>query len=368
MAGEAPTTSATSPVSDIDPLTDARWTAFLDRRDESVVYHHPAWLRVLSGEYGRPVLGLAAQRAGGELCGVLPLMWTRGIPVVPAAVAGPRLASLPRTPVAGAVAEDESVAAALYREAARRARAHAGARLQVKPAAAGGAEALAAHPWRETFVVDLPDDAAALRFGSARNHARIRWAVNKAVRSGVTVRLGASEADVRRWYPLHLEALRAHAVPPRPLRLFVAMWQEMAPAGMMRLYLAEDGDGELLAGTVVLAHGATAFYAFNGVRRDALSLRPNELLQWQAIHDAVRDGRRRYDLGEVVEHHAGLAEFKRKWGARPVRLVRLYDPAPQEPPDPGDAGSALRRGLERAWQRLPLRATALLGDVGYRFL
>jgi hypothetical protein len=104
------------------------------------------------------------------------------------------------------------------------------------------------------------------------------------------------------------------------------------------------------------------------VRRSAFSLRPNDLIQWEAIHRAVRSGRV-YDLGEVVESAGSLADFKRKWGAEGRRMHRVYHPAPAHAPDGGasEAGAA-RELAHRAYRRLPLRATALLGDGVYRFL
>ena len=85
----------------------------------------------------------------------------------------------------------------------------------------------------------------------------------------------------------------------------------------------------MLAGSIVLGFGRTAFYAFNGRLRSALALRPNEVLQWEAIHDACRRGFERYDLGEVTGGNEGLAEFKRKWGADEVQMHRYYHPPPE---------------------------------------
>ena len=183
-----------------------------------------------------------------------------------------------------------------------------------------------------------PDDPDGLRFGNSRNHGRIKWAVNKASKEGVEVRVAEELADVKTWYPLYLRTMREVVVPPRSLRLFEAMWRELAPKDLMRLYVAEQ-KGEMLAGSIVLGFGRTAFYAFNGRLRSALALRPNEVLQWEAIHDACRRGFKRYDLGEVTGGNEGLAEFKRKWGADEVQMHRYYHP----PPEP-DAGDARRRG------------------------
>jgi hypothetical protein len=74
-------------------------------------------------------------------------------------------------------------------------------------------------------------------------------------------------------------------------------------------------------------------------------------------------------VGEVVERHVGLADFKRKWGAKPIRLHRLYLPAPEAPPDPGDGEAGpLRHAAERSYKRLPLPVTALVGNLAYRYL
>lgn len=358
----------------MDPLADPRWDAYVDAHPEGILYQHSAWLRALRREYPRSEqLGMAAVGDGGAFVGVLPLQWTAGLPVGPRGVVGRRLASLPRTPVCGPLADDEATATALVRAAAEAAVAGGAPSLQVKlhatPVDVAGVPGAAVHPWREAYVLDLPADEGDVRFGNSRNHSRIRWAVNKSRKAGVRVREAAADRDVRAWYPLYLEALRFNAVPPRPLRLFLGLWEELAPRGLMTLLLAEDERGTLIGGAVILELGATAFYAFNGVRRSALALRPNEVVQWEAIHRAVRAGRRRYDLGEVVERHEGLADFKRKWGADARRLERLYCPAPDHAPDPGDADAGRVRELaERAYRRAPLRLTAAIGDGLYRYL
>jgi CelD/BcsL family acetyltransferase involved in cellulose biosynthesis len=119
-----------------------------------------------------------------------------------------------------------------------------------------------------------------------------------------------------------------------------------------------------------MLQGGTVYYAFNGVRRDALDRRPNDLIQWQALHDASAEGFRRYDFGEVAEPAGGLADFKRKWGTDEVRLQRYYHPAPPEPGESRSRSGAtfpLRHAAQRTWQRLPLRAT-LVGSQVYRWL
>jgi CelD/BcsL family acetyltransferase involved in cellulose biosynthesis len=337
-----------------------RWEQLLAKREDAVVFHHPAWMKAICESHGYQPLVLGHHDAMGELDGVLPLVDRRGW------VTGRRLVSLPHTPLAGPLGDAE-VVYSLTQEALAYAR-QLGARLELKTRAGalGDACGLPGIAWSTTFVRTLPEDGASVRFGNSRNHGRISWAVRKAGREGVAVRAGTSESDLREWYGLYLVTMRTHAVPPRSFRFFTALWRNLQPRRMLRLLLAER-DGRLLAGSVLLMSGTTVFYAYNGRRREDLGLRPNDLIQWHAIHDAARAGFRRYDFGEVEEHQQGLSEFKAKWGAEPETLYRHVHP-------PVAAMSDLRRlehsrhWAEQVWRRIPLEATVRLGDIVYRRL
>jgi hypothetical protein len=330
---------------------------------------------VLTREYPCEPVGLECEDRAGEVRGILPLLPTRGLPLA-GVRAGRRLSSLPRTPVAGPLSLDNEATAALLQAAADWAHVRPGTRLEIKPALplpeAVTDGLLLPAPWRLSYSVELPSDPAALRFGDPRNHARIRWARNKAEKLGVRVRPAESRDDLRRWYAIYLYTMRWHAVPPRPYRLFEAMWDVLRPVGLMHLLLAEqqqDGRPRLLAGSVFLRFQQTVFYAFNGCWRTAMPLRANDVIQWHAMCDAASKGYRRYDLGEVAETQEGLHEFKSKWGAQARRLVRYYSPAigratVREADD--DAGE--RHLTASVWHWLPSTITATIGDQLYRYL
>jgi SAM-dependent methyltransferase len=277
---------------------------------------------------------------------------------------------------AGSPADHEAVLRDLVEAAMARA-GPAGTRLQLKQAGRtldGVVPGLRGAPWRTTYVKPLPADPGQLRFGKSRNHARITWAVRKAEREGLCVRDAASEGDLRDWYRLYLDVNRWRGLPSRPYRLFQAAWQSLRPDGYLRLLLVHQrrpGRERLLAGSMLLMLGETVFYAFNGRRRDALPLRPNDLLQWHAMRDAAADGYRWYDFGEVSDGNEGLARFKAKWDTQPRTLVRYHSP-PLEHPQIGYAepgGQAWPRvAAMAAWRRVPLPVTALAGDLVYRFL
>jgi hypothetical protein len=361
----------------VDLRKDTRWEAFLGTHPDAVIYQHPGWLRALEHEYGRECIALACEDRAGELRGILPLMATCGLPGnLGGHRAGRRLSSLPRTPIAGPLATDPEATGTLLHAAVERARMDASLQLELKPCRElPQTDGLVRVPWRQTFVLTLPDDPEKLRFGNSRNHSRIRWSINKATRLGVEVRSAEDERDLKGWYELYLEAMRWNAVPPRSYRFFAALWRELHAVGAMRVLLAEHrgaGRTELLAGSIILSYGHTAFYAFNGSRRNTLPLRPNDIIQWHAIHDACRHGLRWYDLGEVGDDHEMLADFKSKWGAEPQRLYRYYyrdHPRADGDISPNDGDThrnvLLQSAARGLWKRLPLRITETLGDWIY---
>jgi CelD/BcsL family acetyltransferase involved in cellulose biosynthesis len=382
---ESPAASPTGVVA-TDPIQDQRWLDFVSNHPDALVYHHPLWLRALHAEYGQELIGLMNLDAAGNCTGVLPLVRTRGLPLgFGGDVAGKRLSSLPRTPVAGPLVRDAAAAKALVHSAVAMARHEPGTRLQIKVAAPMESldePALVSTRWRESFVVEVPPRDQPLRFGPSRNHGRIRWAVAKSEREGVRVREAATDADLVSWYRLYLDTMRWHLVPARSLRFFRVLFELARPAGLARLLLAEvetPSGTQAIAGSIFLSFGATVFYAFNGRRQSALPLRPNDAILWHAIHRAQGDGFARFDLGEVSHGHIGLAEFKSKWAATSSWLHRYSFPSERGDAqadagtDPGadaasDAPGLVRRLARAGWRRMPLAATALIGERVYSYL
>jgi hypothetical protein len=362
-------------VVEVNPQTDSRWLAFAERHPDGSIYHHPAWLEVLNREYPGRQVALICEDAAGRLRGILALAQTKGLPFrARDPVLGRRLSSLPRTPVGGPLSLDRESSAALVTAAMARSGSEPGTQLQLKvasPSLDGTAGGLVRTPWRLTYVLTLPQNPEELGVGDGRTRRRNAWAVNKAMRSGVWVRVAETESDLRRWHRLYLETMRHLGVPARSYRFFRAAWDILGGRGLMRLLLAErrtGGDTRLLAGSCFLLFGQTVSYAFTGWLRADRSLRANDLIHWRAIQDACRDGYRYYDFGEVVEDQTSLAAFKRKWGGEPRRLYRYEYPAPDcGGEDPARPGGLVRPG-KAVWRRLPLQATEWLSDRLYSYL
>lgn len=359
---------------EIDFRTDTRWQSFVEAHPNGSIYHHPLWLDVLEKEYGHRTIALACENEQGELRALLPLVYTKGLPLhIGGQSAARRLSSLPRTPVGGPLSLDRLASAVVLRAAIERVKQEPGMRLQVKTHEVGLeklADGLICKPWRLTYILELPKSSEDLFLGNSRNRARLRWAVNKAAKHQVRVRAAETKDELRSWYELYLLTMRRNVVPPRSYRFFETLWNSMRPAGLMQLLLAEQvGETEkrLLAGSIFLMFGQRVSYTFNGARRKDLALRPNDAILSFAIGKACQAGFRLFDFGEVPDGHTRLAEFKTKWGSEPKQLVRYYYPASSESINEQSNGYIYHLA-EAVWQRLPLKTTALLGDWIYGHL
>jgi hypothetical protein len=363
-------------VIETDPAADPRWERFVESHPRGLVYLHPGWIRALSEEYGQDATCLACEDSDGRLLGVLPLFHTRGLPFhLDGHLTARRLSSLPRTPLGGPLSSHPEVSAILMKAAVERCRQVGGIRLQLKRESQdldGLVENVVCTPWRFSYVLTLPSDPAELRFGNNVARHRIKWAVNKAIKLGVEVREAGQEDELRQWYRLYLEAMRRNAVPPRAYRFFHSLWEHLHPAGILRLLLAEqvsEGLRTLIAGSIFLSYGDTVSWAFTGCRTSALPLHPNDLIHWQAIHEACKCGFARYDFGEVAEEHPEIANFKSKWGAEAKLLYRYYFPGLDGIASAQEKSAGSVHGLlALAWCNLPLSATAKLGDWIYSWL
>ena len=167
---------------------DKEWISFIQERAECSIYYHPAWLRVLEEETNQKITKLVCRDNKEELVGILPLQNTKGMPFgIGGIPAIKRMSSLPRTPVGGLVAINDEVADILISKANEISNKNSKYRLQIKSFNGGLNErisVLSKYYWREFYFTDIPKYPEELRFGNSKNHTKIKWGVNKAIKMG----------------------------------------------------------------------------------------------------------------------------------------------------------------------------------------
>ena len=136
------------------------------------------------------------------------------------------------------------------------------------------------------------------------------------IRSGqnrYTVARAESDGERRLFYDHYARFARERRLPlPDP-----------AEEGELQVYLARDGQGELLHGCAFLAFAKPGIFRYRyGVRIKDSHAHPS--LFWRAICDSRDMGFRHFDLGGVSggqsgdPHMAGIDRFKHQFGGKPV--------------------------------------------------
>jgi CelD/BcsL family acetyltransferase involved in cellulose biosynthesis len=361
---------------EIDPQRDARWEALMNHLPSSVIYQHPAWLQVVEEGYGYKPLHLACEDASGNVHGILPLFYRRGLRSGKICLSPP--------PVAGPLADSEQASTMLIQAAIERGRSEQATGLQFMTRSTNFddcVDGVVGVPVNESYGLTLPEHSGLLRLDS-----RVKRAVNKATRSGLHIRPAETISDLKAWYQLYLETMRRAMVMPHPYRIFELSWRHLQPLGAMRLLLAEHGEAgqrRLVAGFLFFQWNGISWHLYTGWRREDQDLRPNDLLHWQALQDACAQGLRWYDFGHAPAGNQGIAQFKSKWATETVTTYRYSypltsagaassaTPVPVQRTQSAEAAPGRASQVKRAvrdrlvtplWQRMPLKATQLIAE------
>jgi hypothetical protein len=353
--------------------TDGRWDRYVRGHERAGVYHLGAWPRILRAAYGfRP--SCLALEEGGELRGVLPLMRSRGL------VSGRRLRSLPVVPAAGPLADTRDGEAELLRAACRLA--DEGSKALLLLSREDGYEELVPQlvrkPKHPTWIVPLPSDPEELRAAWRKGSKNLHRSLNKADKSGVSVREGGSAADLRAFYRLYMGTMKAHHSLPRSYRQLSIARDLLGPPGVFRVFIAEH-EGDPIAAGVFHCFRGTIELLYNGSTAAKLDLRPNHALYWHVIRWGIETGYRHFDFGQA-KPDSQLERFKAQWSAERVPEYRYdyvvhpsaarADSLRHTADRMGRAGGASRREelIAKVWDHTPLGITRMAGALAYRLL
>ncbi|MFA5088882.1 MAG: GNAT family N-acetyltransferase [Candidatus Omnitrophota bacterium] len=156
-----------------------------------------------------------------------------------------------------------------------------------------------------------------------RTHDSFRSAVKQAQKNGVVVKRCAKEG-LRDFYQLHFKLRKnKYRLFAQPYCFFDIIWRQYVDKGQGALLGAYDADGRFIGGNMYLICGDTLYYKFNTSSRDALQLRPNNLMFWEGIKFAKERNLRYLDLGSSGCEQHGLIMFKNHAGAMMSDITHL---------------------------------------------
>lgn len=159
---------------------------------------------------------------------------------------------------------------------------------------------------------------------------KVRKNVTRARRQGVTIEMdprGEQVADFTRIYRATMDRRGAHAEMYFPDDFFEAIRERLA--GHF-LYAHARWAGRIVSTELVLVSATYAYSFLGGTDRAAFEARPNDLLKWELMRWARREGKRGFVLGGGRVPGDGIFRFKRAFapgGLLPFSVAhRIFAP------------------------------------------
>ena len=321
-------------------LNREQWENFLQRCPQAHLLQTAAWGE-LKAAFGWQPVRIAVHSGSSQPVGAQVLL--RRLPL------GFTIAYLPKGPINSSNLATQPDWPALWAEIDQICRLHKAVLLLAEPDAWGNEDppaytdlrfqpALQGIQPRRTIVVDLSGSEEDLL---ERMKQKTRYNIRLAVKKDVSVHLSADLEVFSRM--LEVTGQRDNFGVHTP-DYYQRAYELFHPAGACELLLAEY-DGQPLAGLLVFAYGARAWY-FYGASTDLHRERmPAYLLQWEAMRWARQRGCTEYDLWGVPDEDEaaleagfmqrsdglwGVYRFKRGFGGELRRsaapLERVYRP------------------------------------------
>jgi peptidoglycan pentaglycine glycine transferase (the first glycine) len=194
--------------------------------------------------------------------------------------------------------------------------------------AATGAARVRARQYEHTLVLRIDVDEEALRRGLNSGH---RSGINTADKRGLRIERSSDAARMPDFVRLLRQTEHRRGFFSYEDPYFDAIAEELLPSGEASLYFANAGDVDAAA-ALVFDFGPTRYYAFGATATESRKLMPAPPLVWQAILDARREGRRRFDFWGAAPPDAGsdhpwtgITYFKRGFGAQPETYAGTWE-------------------------------------------
>jgi CelD/BcsL family acetyltransferase involved in cellulose biosynthesis len=303
----------------IDPISDARWDAYVQNHPGGTIFHHSAWARVLQERYGTKPTYFAGENGGGEITAVAPFF------KIPSPLGGRRLVCLPCSEYCFPLADDPGDAAELTRHALEQVKDQHLSYLEIRgiqsQASAVGLD-LKEHPYFLSHVSSLEGDIQQFR---SRLSKETRYHISRGERSPVTVRIGDGEEDLKAFHRL-MAGMRRHArLLPLPYRFFRSIYRHIIQPGLGFLLVAEV-EGKIVSGGLFFCFKDTVINKFNASDARYIQLRTAYMIMWKAIERAFGQAYRFFDFGITNPDNTGLINFKKHWNSRETIIPYYYYP------------------------------------------
>ncbi len=291
----------------IDPIHDERWSDLIANHDHSSVFHTTGWLEALRRAYGFHPVAFTTTPPGKPL--------KNGIVFckVHSWLTGKRLVSLPFSDHCEPLVDGDTEREDLFAGLEETLRQEGLKYIEIRPLRGASVLDHAGFYPSQQFVfhrLDLEGDLEALK--SAFHKDCVQRKIRRAEQSGLVYEEGRGESHLRTFYRLQLATRERLGVPPQPLSWFRTLVDTLGESLSIRIArLGQSG----VAAIMTLRHKRSVVYKYGCSDEGFNKLGGMQLLLWKTIQEAKAADAVELDLGRTDVGNAGLALFKKRWGA-----------------------------------------------------
>jgi serine/alanine adding enzyme len=322
------------------------WDAYVASHQDSTNYHQYGWRKVVEKSFGHKTYYLTAKNSGDDICGILPLVHMKS------RLFGSFLVSLPFFNYGGLLCNGENYVEALLNNARSILEELCAAHVELRHMN-NHQNGLATKEHKVTMILELKKDEEA-QWKSL--DAKVRNQVRKAEKSGLYAVTGQLEL-LDGFYEVFCRNMRDLGTPVYGKNFFRNILETFPDTSRIISIML---DGKTVASGLLTWFRDTLEVPWASSIRDYREMCPNNLLYWEAIRFAIRNGSRRFDFGRSTPDE-GTYRFKKQWGALPYPLHWQYLLREGEDlPELNTKNPKFELAI-KVWQRLPLMVTNLLG-------
>jgi len=302
------------------PISMLEWDRIISLNPQALLFHTSIWLNLLSEVYGCSWHPLGIWD-NGQLIGGFPLQIHK---LGPFRLAGsPLMQVIASTPFLGPSVPLEIIPSILpaleeYLSVAHIAHIEIAYpnEVDVSPYLAWGYTAEVC----DTVILEIGGRSQANIWNGLSSSCR--RAIRKAENGPILIIEPQDGNFIPAYYSLCQEVYRfAGRTPHLGLDFYSVLWNRLSSSGYLKVLLAALDD-MIIAGALFLVYKDTVYYLSGASREAALSLRPNNLLQWHFIEWASAHGFQKYDLGGAVV--PGITRFKLSFGGSCQSYTRVF--------------------------------------------
>jgi len=348
----------------LDPLSDPRWDAFVERHPFGKIAHTAGWKKALEASFSNVkgyCLALSDQNETG-LRAALPLFERRGW------VSGRRLISIPHATLCDPLVSSAADLCTLVDAALGLHRQRSVPSLEIRSLEATALlndDRFSRHHFLKTHSIDL--DKSQEELFRSFHRSCVRQRITRAASSGLSLVAGQDESDLRSFFRLFVKTRKRLGFPPQPYRFLSSLWREFGARGTMSLLLAKQQQ-RILSGLILFKFRdrvSAEFLAWDAGCRD---ISPNHYLFWEAIKAAREEGYAVFDFGATSPTNSALMEFKKHWGTKLDDITHSYCPGQENDDYESKERSFQYRILRKVCPHMPDTLLIQLGRLFYNYL